>query len=138
MLTFRQYLEESAMQRKFQTYHADQHIHHPHAPLVHHEPGLSVYHMKNHKAVMDCTSGMGLCTHDPDTSIMYRSSGNLFLVKNGNKREQMFIKHALEDEDPAPNFERSGTGSVSSAKVHDLYRKLKKIPYHFEHDHEME
>jgi hypothetical protein len=147
MITFKKFLSESALQRKFKKQTGATKLDVEGADVVHHDPEnhLTVYHAKTHDGLKRLVNGMGNClakAHD-DFRQGYMSRGNVFLIHSKRDRITHFVPHrgdavpetsivSSKGNIGQDTFDGATYGTTVTKRIgKHVMDKLDKIPHHY-------
>jgi hypothetical protein len=134
MLTFRQFIKESALQRKIERGHGKTPIDVPDTKIVHHdsEKGITIYHALSPKACYTLGSGTGHCTNTRNKGFAhgYLRHGNMFVIHHKNQRYNHFIAHKEPFSDESDLDKYFSRRSVIHKHIgKDAMEKMRNLPH---------
>jgi len=123
MKTFKQFLEESALERKIEKGFHEQPLNIPGTTVLHHEPEkkLTVYQAHTPEATCKLSSGLGQCTsgnNGLDWSKKFLRKGTMFFVHHKGSRLQVHISH---DKPLEPGDVKSDRDEMSGNKTFETF-----------------
>lgn len=136
MKSFRQFIQESALQRKVENGNGAVPIDIPDTKIIHHDPAkkVTIYHALSPKACYTLGSGTHSCTSTQRREFAhgYLRKGNLFVIHHGKERYQHYIAHAENRFDETSHITQRRltnlVGKETMQKMRDLPHATAHIP----------
>jgi hypothetical protein len=134
MISFKEFLEESALQRKIEDGSGDTPLNVPGAEVIHHDPEkkMTVYHAKTPNALATLCSGLGHCVSNKKSHwpAAYIGNGNVFVAHVHKERITAFMPHRKGGMKSEELVDEMGSELRAKKKIgNDVLDKLRAVPH---------
>lgn len=134
MISFKEFLLESALQRKIEDGSGETPLNVPGAEIIHHDPEkkMTVYHTKTPNALSTLCSGLGHCVSNKKSFWpgRYIANGNVFVAHIKKERITAFIPHGKGGMRPEELVDEMGSELRAKKKIgNDVVDKLRAVPH---------